>query len=196
MAKKEIFVSCDVETNGLIPGKNAMLQLGAAAVDPETWTLTDDTFCENLLPDVGTEPDERTMTWWEQFPEMYKEVTRDPRLAHYVMHDFADWLRALPGRPIFVGYPACFDFMWVYWYLRNYTDDSPIGFSGLDTKTLAYVLLNRPFSECAKRNFKPEWMDPSLPHTHNALDDAKEQAMQFCAMMRELREGDPYESAT
>ena len=33
------------------------------------------------------------------------------------MPRYLAWLKALPGRPTFVGYPAAYDFLFVYWYL-------------------------------------------------------------------------------
>jgi len=32
------------------------------------------------------------------------------------MRRYVLWLKALPGKPVFVGYPAGFDFLFVYWY--------------------------------------------------------------------------------
>jgi len=37
-----------------------------------------------------------------------------------------------PGKPVFVGYPAGFDFLFVYWYLIRFTGESPFSFSALD----------------------------------------------------------------
>jgi hypothetical protein len=30
------------------------------------------------------------------------------------MADYARWVNGLPGKPVFVGYPAGYDFMFVY----------------------------------------------------------------------------------
>lgn len=36
-----------------------------------------------------------------------------------------EWLRSLPGKPVFVGYPVRFDFSFVYLYLIHFTGESP-----------------------------------------------------------------------
>ena len=53
------------------------------------------------------------------------------------------WLKALPGKPVFVGYPAGFDFLFVYWYLIRFAGESPFSFSALDIKTYAIAVLKR-----------------------------------------------------
>jgi hypothetical protein len=99
------------------------------------------------------------------------------------MPRYAKWLRELPGRIVFVGQPVGFDFMWVYWYLMRFVGDSPFGHSALDVKTYAMALLKRPYRECVKHALPAEWSD-GLPHTHVALDDAREQGAMFVNMLR------------
>jgi hypothetical protein len=98
------------------------------------------------------------------------------------MARYLAWLRALPGRPVFVAYPAGFDFTFVYWHLIRFTGQSPFSYSAIDLKTYAMALLKRPYRESVKRNFPQAWFDP-LPHTHRALDDAIEQGALFCNML-------------
>lgn len=33
------------------------------------------------------------------------------------MRAYVAWIKALGGKPVFVAYPAGFDFLFVYWYL-------------------------------------------------------------------------------
>jgi hypothetical protein len=41
------------------------------------------------------------------------------------------------------------------------------------------------------RSYLPKrWWDEGLPHTHVALDDAREQGMLFCNMLAENRRGE------
>jgi hypothetical protein len=56
----------------------------------------------------------------------------------------------------------------------------------LDIKTFAMALLGTDYREATKRNMPREWFDP-IPHTHIALDDAKEQGALFCNMLQERR---------
>jgi hypothetical protein len=89
-------------------------------------------------------------------------------------------------RPVFVGYPAAYDFMFVYWYLMRFAGESPFSHSALDIKTLAMALMNSDYRDATKRNMPRAWFDKS-PHTHVALDDALEQGALFCNMLAKLR---------
>jgi len=48
------------------------------------------------------------------------------------MRRYVLWLKALPGKPVFVGYPTGFDFLFVYWYLIRFAGESPFSFSALE----------------------------------------------------------------
>jgi hypothetical protein len=87
------------------------------------------------------------------------------------MREYVDWLRALPGRPVFVAYPAAYDFMFVYWYLMRFVGESPFSHSELDIKTFAMCLLGIGYRDATKGRMPKRWFD-DLPHTHVALDDA------------------------
>ena len=83
---------------------------------------------------------------------------------------------------MFVAYPAGFDFLFVYWYLMRFAGESPFSFSALDVKSYAMALLKTDYRDAVKRNFPKDWFD-AAPHTHVALDDAKEQGALFCNML-------------
>jgi len=100
------------------------------------------------------------------------------------MARYVEWLEGLPGKPVFVAYPAGFDFLFVYWYLVKFTGGSPFSFSALDMRTFAMALLGCDYREASKRNMPRRWFD-ALPHTHKALDDAIEQGALFCNMLKE-----------
>lgn len=181
---KELYVSTDVEVDGPIPGPHSILSMGSAVFLPDKTLLG--TFSANLetLPGATGHPD--TMAWWEEHPEAWQACRNDLRPPQQVMTDYVTWLDALPGRPVFVGYPAAFDFMFVYWYLMRFTGRSPFSFAALDIKSMAMVMLGKDFRRCTKRNMPRRWFD-DLPHTHVALDDAIEQGRLFCNMLAECR---------
>lgn len=184
--KDEIYVSTDVETDGPIPGPHSMLSFGSAAYTADKRLLS--TFAVNLETLDGAEPDPRTAEWWATQPEAWAACRRDPEAPATAMPRYRDWLRGLPGRPVFVAYPAGFDFMFVHWYLIRFAGESPFSHSALDIKTLAMALLGTGYRDAVKRNMPARWFDP-MPHTHVALDDAIEQGALFCNMLRELRGG-------
>ena len=47
---------------------------------------------------------------------------------------YAAWLKGLAGKPVFVAYPAGFDFLFVYWYLIRFAGESPFSFSALKSR--------------------------------------------------------------
>lgn len=177
----EIYVSTDVEADGPIPGPHSMLSFASVALRADKTTIGE--FSVNLLPLAGAAPHARTMTWWAGFPEALAKARENQEEPAVAMPRYVKWLRDLPGRIVFVGQPAGYDFMWVYWYLLRFCGDSPFGHSALDVKTYAMAMLKKPYRDCVKGALPEIWRDP-LPHTHVALDDAREQGALFCNMLR------------
>ena len=177
---QEIYVSTDVEADGPIPGIYSLLSLGSAAYLPDKTLLG--TFTVNLetLPSAIADPD--TMDWWKTQPQAWNACRENLQSPEAAMKDYLAWLKRLPGKPVFVGYPAAYDFMFVYWYLIRFTGESPFSHSALDIKTYAMALLRKPYRESTKRNMPRSWFD-QIPHTHQSLDDAVEQGALFCNML-------------
>ena len=188
MARPEIYVSTDVESDGPIPGPNSMLSVASAAFLADKSMIG--TFSANLevLPDAKGDP--KTMAWWKTQPEAWAACRQELEPPKAAMRRYDAWLRALPGRPVFVAYPAGFDFMYVHWYLVHFTGDDPFSHSALDVKTMAMVLLACPFRDAVKRNMPARWFGQGR-HTHIALDDALEQGELFCNMLAELQAHGP-----
>ncbi len=180
----EIYVSTDVETDGPIPGPFSMVSLGSAAYAADSTLLG--TFAANLetLPDAGSDP--QTMAWWAENPEAWAVSRADPEPPAAVMARYADWLEALPGTPVMVGYPAAFDFMFVYWYLIRFAGRCPFSHRALDIRTLAMALLKTDYLAAGKHNLPARWQ-VAAPHTHRAIDDAIEQGALACRILAELR---------
>ena len=184
MPKTEIYISTDVEADGPIPGPNSMLSFGSAAYLADKTLVA--TFSANLETLEGAQGDASTMEFWAKNPEAWEACRQNTEAPPDVMPRYVAWLEALPGRPVFVGYPAAYDFMFVYWYLMRFAGRSPFSHSALDMKTMAMMLLGKGYRDAIKRNMPKRWFDP-LPHTHVALDDAIEQGALFCNMLAEAR---------
>lgn len=180
----EVYVSTDVEADGPIPGPHSMLSFAAAAFTAAKEPVG--TFAANLTLLPGAAGDPRTMQWWATQPEAWAACRADARDPAAVMPEFVRWLKALPGRPVFVGYPAAYDFMFVYWYLIRFAGESPFSHSALDIKTYAMALLGKEYRDSTKRAMPRAWFD-DLPHTHVALDDAIGQGALFCNMLAARR---------
>jgi hypothetical protein len=184
MVMTEIYVSTDIEADGPIPGPHSMLSFASAAYTADKALVS--TFTRNLTTLHGASADPKTGAWWETQPEAWAACRRDLVEPEQAMRDYVDWLRGLPGKPVFVGYPASYDFMFVYWYLMRFVGESPFSHSALDIKTFAMCMLGTGYRESTKRNMPRGWFD-ELPHTHVALDDALGQGALFCNMLREAR---------
>lgn len=180
----ELFFSVDIESDGPIPGMYSMLSFGCAVYTEDGVLLG--TYSANLetLPGAKQHPD--TMAWWKTQPEAWEAHRKDIRPAEKVMPEFVQWAmkicREHKGLPVFVGYPATFDFMFVYYYLIAFAGGSPFSFSALDIKSFAMAKLGTGFRETVKRNFPKEWFGKSR-HSHVAIDDAIEQGELFCNIL-------------
>lgn len=184
MQISEIYVSTDVEADGPIPGPFSMLSFASAAYLADKTLIATFTANLELLPRASSHPD--TMKWWAQNPAAWKACRSDCRQIEPAMKDYAEWICSLPGKPVFVGYPAAYDFMFIYWYLIEFVGSCPFGHAALDIKSFAMATLKVDFSLSNKRNYPSDWFDP-LPHTHVALDDAIAQGALFCNILRSSR---------
>ncbi|MCS4503190.1 hypothetical protein KBTX_01034 [wastewater metagenome] len=180
MARTEIYCSTDIETDGPAPGLHSMLSFGTAAYTADGALLA--TYSANLvrLADAVEHPD--TIAWWRTQPEAWAACRAEPRPPETVMPGYAAWLKALPGRPVFVGYPASFDFAFVNHYLHRFHGSNPFGFAALDIKSYAMAVLGESFTRTTRARMPAHWF-ADLPHTHVALDDAIEQGTLFCSLL-------------
>lgn len=179
----EIYVSTDIEADGPIPGVNSMLSFASAAFSAGGELQS--TFSANINLLDGAVQDKKTMEFWDKNKAAY-EATRFETIAPFnAMHAYVGWLEELGKKPVFVGYPAAYDFMFVYWYLMRFVGRSPFSHSALDIKTLAFSVMKRPYRECVKKNMPKRWFDVDAKHTHRAIDDAIEQGKLFCAILKE-----------
>ncbi len=180
----EIYVSTDVEADGPIPGPYSMLSFASAAYSADKELIS--TFSVNLetLSDATSHP--RTMAWWKMNQEAWLACREECIPPSEAMLSYSNWLNELPGRPVFVGYPAAYDFMFIYWYLIKFTGKSPFSHSAVDIKTMAMIALKKDYFAIRKSVLPKAWFD-KLPHTHVALDDAIEQGALFCNILKNLR---------
>jgi len=178
----EIYVSTDIEADGPIPGPYSMLSFASVAYRADKTRLS--TYTANLqaLPGATAHPD--TLAWWAGFPDAWAACRRDPRAPEIVMPEYCAWLERLPGRAVFVGWPATWDFMWIYWYLVRFASARPFRENALDVRSYAMGMRKTDFRMTSRTYLPKRWFD-QLPHTHVALDDALEQGATFCNMLAE-----------
>jgi len=216
MVIPEIYVSTDVEADGPIPGPHSMLSFGSAAYQADKKLVDTFSANLETLPGAKGDPKtmawwqhrplypppEATdgpvqsrqnsslsasdIGTGQSKPDAWKACRENLEVPEVAMRRYVSWLKALPGKPVFVGYPAAYDFMFVYWYLIRFTGESPFSHSALDIKTYAMALLRKGYRDSVKKNMPREWFDP-IKHTHVALDDAIEQGALFCNMLAHRR---------
>ena len=163
----EIYISTDVETDGPIPGPHSMLSVGSAAYTADKRLVS--TFSANLetLPGASAHP--KTAEWWATQPEAWAACRKDLEAPQAAMTRYVTWIKSLKDRPVFVAYPAGFDFLFVYWYLMRFVGESPFSHSALDVKSFAMAVMKTDYRDSGKRNMPKHWFD-KLPHSHVALD--------------------------
>lgn len=181
---REVFISVDVESDGPIPGDNSMLSFGAVVLDDPAKT-----FYRELKP-ISNQYDPAAVQVLRRSGldrEKLAAEGSDPKTA---MEEFRAWIAEVcgpDGRPIFVSFNATYDWMFAYWYLMHFTGSKPFGHSGLDIKAYYMGALGKTrWAETGKRSidrrFRPN--PHEFPHTHNGLDDAREQAELFRCIKR------------
>ncbi len=176
----DIYISADIEADGPIPGRYSMLALGFSVAatfdgnDFQTRDPTATTFYRELRPIS----DEFDLAALAVAGLDRKALIREGAEPGAAMREAAEWVavQTVGARPVLVGYPVVFDWMFLHWYFVRFAGESPFGFSGaLDMKTM-YQQKARVTLDKAGRGDLPPGLTSRRQHTHNALDDAVEQA--------------------
>ncbi|AXE27392.1 exonuclease [Streptomyces globosus] len=181
-ARPSLYISVDIEADGPIPGPYSMISFGAAVAgrqDGDAYTPADperQNFYRELRPISDAYDPEALAVSGLDRDRLVREGS-DPAVA---MEAFRAWVREVAAgagaQPVMCGYPASFDWTFLYWYLMRFGGDSPFGHSGcLDMKTLYAVKARVPLRAAVKGRM-PYGLRSRRRHTHHALDDAVEQA--------------------
>lgn len=202
MTDRDLYVSIDIEADGPIPGPTgwgySMLSLGACvagcldadqgflSVAPET-----DTFYIELRP-ISDDVVPQALAVCEAALSMPRSALAvrgaDPAAG---MREFADWVKGMEdkhwGRAVAVGWPSSWDFgTWVFWYLQRFIGSSPFSHGQhRDIRDVFAAKHGVPIRGLSKGSL-PGNVLPQRRHSHNALDDAVEQAELFANVMEEV----------
>ncbi|HLB20189.1 MAG TPA: hypothetical protein VK613_13790 [Gaiellaceae bacterium] len=179
----DLYISADIEADGPIPGEYSMLAFGLAVAgrfdgrsfEPRDPTVS--TFYRELRP-ISEKFDPQALVVNGLDRERLEREGASPAVA---LREASDWVDVQAGgdRPVFVGYPIVFDWLFMHWYFVTFLGRSPFGFSGaLDMKTI-YQQKARVTLDGAGRDDLPSFLHSQHQHTHHALDDAIEQAEIF-----------------
>jgi DNA polymerase III epsilon subunit-like protein len=173
LMNKEIYISVDIESSGPIPGEYSMLSLGACVVGDASKTFYSEIkpISEKFVPEAL----EVSGLSLKRLGEMGKEPAE-------AMHNFKKWIREVSeeNEPVFVVFNVTFDWMFVAYYFHKFLGRNPFGISGLDIKAYYMGKFGTKWEDTSKRKIDKRFL--SGKHTHNALDDAIEQADIFRKM--------------
>jgi DNA polymerase III epsilon subunit-like protein len=174
-------MSVDVETSGPAPSVASLLSIGACLVDD---------------PEEGIEILVRPIPGlaWSDEAEAVHHLTRERLEAEGLepaaaMERLVGWVadRVPTGSiPVLVSFNAPFDWLFVADYCWRYLGRNPFGISALDLKALymgRHLDTVRRWANTRKGDVRERY-PIDLPHTHGALDDAREQA-EICRRIRD-----------
>lgn len=174
---EELFISTDVETTGPAPGHDlySMYQLGACVVGDLSKTfyaelaLISDRFIPEALAACG-----------QTFEEL-RAKGDDPAAT---MLRFSAWVEKVAAgkKPVFAAFGATFDWEFVDWYFQRFTGSNPFGHCGQDIKSYYQGMMRCRWDATKLSKIDPRFLSDK-PHTHNALDDAIQQADMFAKML-------------
>jgi len=180
----DVYFSADVETDGPIPGPFSMLSFGlvlAGSFDGDAFSRPiryDKSFYRELRPIS----DEFQIDALRVNGLDRERLLREGSAPAAAMTEAAKWVTSLAGtaRPILVAYPLSFDWSFLYWYFTRFSSvGSPFNHSQcFDIKTAFAVKARIPIASAGRRGLMPRLRSNGV-HTHNALDDAIEQAQVF-----------------
>ena len=123
-APPDLYISADIEADGPIPGPYSMLSFGLAVAgryDGERFTAADPseaTFYAELRP-IGDryDPDALAVSGLDR-----DALARDGRDPSEAMDKAVAWVGEQAGddRPVLVGFPLIYDWMFLYWYFERF----------------------------------------------------------------------------
>ena len=168
---REVFISVDIEASGPSPATGSMLAIGACLVEDPAIGL----YIE--LEPLADRP------WAEEAAAIHglnrQTLERDGLTPRAAMERFATWLdekTGPSGRPVFVGFNAPFDWMFVTDYFWRYLGRNPFGVSALDLKSYFMAQTGVTRWEETRRRYVDRRLRLNHQHNHHALDDARGQA--------------------
>jgi DNA polymerase III epsilon subunit-like protein len=185
LARREVLVSVDIEASGPSPSTGSLLSIGACLIeDPEIEFYVE----LKPLPDRPWDDDAARIHRLDR-----DALMRDGLAAQAALAEFESWLSekcGSSGRPIFVGFNAPFDWMFVADYFWRYLGRNPFGISALDLKS--YYMGNRAVERWAEtsRSHIDQRLGLTRVHSHQALDDARGQAEIARVLMGMDRDGE------
>jgi ribonuclease T len=177
----ESYISVDIESAGPNPSQYSLLAIGACCVsDPEQ------NFYIELKPVNQNFRPESLASCGLSMEKLILEGV-EPIKA---MQHFASWLEeSLPSGqgPVFVGFNASFDWMFVNDYFHRFLGYNPFGHAAIDIKSYYMGQAKVPWAETTMQFLGKRYLNqPAL--VHHALRDAIDQGEIFRQLLMEIAE--------
>jgi DNA polymerase III epsilon subunit-like protein len=171
----EKYVSIDMEASGPIPGEYSMLSIGACIVGDAKKRFyveikpLNGNYVKGALKVCGLS---------------MEKLKRDGASPDAAIKKFAEWVvRATRGgTPVFCCWSTT-DWLFMKWYMVKFGYPRLFGYSACEMKSYYTGMMNTGFNR-VKKKYLPKELMPVREHTHNALDDALEQAELYENMFR------------
>ena len=176
----ETYISVDVETAGPVPRTYSMLSIGACTLyEPQ------ETFYVEIQPVTTDFVKEAIEISGLNLADLKRKGTA-PQKA---MQRFSDWVENVTpagSAPVFLAFNAPFDWMFVSDYFYRFLGHNPFGHKALDIKAFYMGRQGVTWSETGMKQVSEGYLD-RRELSHNALQDALDQAEIFSKMLAEIR---------
>jgi len=164
----------DLETLATTPNA-AILTIGAVTFDPNSTRIYDEFYRRiemESLDALDTYIDDGTLEWWSKQDQAAQDEAFDPEGREPIQSVLEDFYKFCMGSTRFWSHGAAFDIVILEYYFRKINKPFPWNFWDVrDTRTIFDLGL-----------------DPEMPQAnkHNALEDAKRQAIGVQNMCKKL----------
>lgn len=185
---KKLYASFDIEADGLSPYNSNMVELGISFLDESGIEV--DSFYSAIKRIPGKEGTVGTIKWLEK-NGVWKRAVEGPDVKnpHEVFAKLVTKLRELSKEYeiSWVSYPAAYDWMWLkhYWTAFVKEDDQSLltYYSICLDSIIDFYAIDRKLTGDQKSELWNK-LKKGKEHTHNALDDAREQGNVFIGLMK------------
>lgn len=178
MSKPTIIVSVDVECDGHYPPKYSMLSIGASVVGAADCQFYSEIcpISENFIPEA------LAISGLDR-----NRLLQEAPKAKEVMTKFVAWINELKnkGPVLLLCAPTSFDASFLNYYFHEFIGTNPFGLGNyIDMRSYWFGKAKCNFDATGKRELKKIFGLEALNHSHNALEDAIEQAIYFEHMLK------------
>ena len=182
-------VVVDIETAGVNPQKNALLEMCAVLVRmDEGGTLSrSDSLFEHILPFSGAELDQKSLDFNQIDPFQPLRFAVDEKIAldNLFKPIFAELKKTRCQRAVLVGHNAWFDLLFIKEAIKRTGVKSPFhAFTCFDTATLGGLIYGQTVLAKAAQAANIPF---DTKEAHSAIYDAEKTADLFCAMVNKWR---------